>query len=75
MISTKYSPSKNDLERIKNGMKEAFAWYWKWMKKLPKTNDDWDLVVKESRDMWNKYDGLIVIQNVIIELMTDLERW
>ena len=72
---TKSLPSTNDLKRISDGMKEAFQWYLKWMKKLPETDSEWDSVVAESNAIWSKYDGLIVVQNVVIELMTDLERW
>lgn len=75
MISTQYSPSKSDREKIADGMKEAFSWYLKWMRKLPESDDDWDKVVNESREIWEKYKGLDVIQNIVIELMQDLERW
>ena len=72
---TKSLPSHDDLRNISNGMKEAFQWYRKWMEKPPKTDEDWDTVVAESGEMWKRYEGYLVIQNVIIELMTDLERW
>lgn len=75
MTSMKFSPSKNDRNKITAGMQEAFVWYLKWMKKLPETNAEWDQVVKESGEIWKKYDGILVVQNIVIELMTDLERW
>lgn len=75
LTSVKFSPSKNDRQKIAAGMQEAFGWYLVWMKKLPETDDDWDRVVAESGAIWEKYKDYEVVQNVVIELLTDLERW
>ena len=72
---TESSVLSKDLVNISNGMKHAFSWYMGWLKKLPQTDADWDRAVAESEKIWRENKDYEVVQNVVIELLTDLERW
>jgi hypothetical protein len=74
-MSEKSSPSKDDRNGIANSMQEIFGWYMKWMRSLPESDFEWDQVITESRDLYEKYAKYTIIQNVLIEMVHDLERW